>query len=50
MRSIRRIELIWSENQVGDYELLKELAHASDSSLPDYVKDVLRKHLRRNDT
>lgn len=42
-RDERRLDLIWSEDEVGDYEQLEEEAGGRDE-LPDFVKDVLRRH------
>ena len=44
MRDERRLDLMWVENEVGDYERLEERAGGRDE-LPDFVKDVLRRHI-----
>ena len=44
MRDERRLDLMWVENEVGDYERLEERAGGKDE-LPDFVKDVLRRHI-----
>ena len=44
MREERRLDLIWSEEQVAEYDQLEEAAGGKDE-LPDFVKDVLRQHI-----
>jgi 5-methylcytosine-specific restriction endonuclease McrA len=46
LRSVRRIELIWSEGEMVDYEKLRRLADEQNETLPNYVKDVLKRHLQ----
>ncbi len=43
-REERRLDLIWSEDEVADYERLEEKAGSRDE-LPDFVKEVLRRHI-----
>lgn len=43
-REERRLDIIWLEDEVGDYERLADEAGAKDE-LPDFVKDVLRRHI-----
>jgi hypothetical protein len=46
LRLVRRVELIWSQDDVGDYDQLQYLAETDRMQLPDYVKQVLKQHLR----
>ena len=43
-REERRLDLIWSDDEVDDYERLAHKAGGSEE-LPDFVKDVLRRHM-----
>ena len=43
-REERRLDILWAEDEVGDYNKLKEKAGGKDE-LPDFVKEVLRRHL-----
>lgn len=45
LREIRRLDIIWDENEAQTYERLKREAQANRLPLPDYVKKVLEKHL-----
>lgn len=45
MRSIRRLDVVWLEDEIKDYERLKEMALSLQKELPDYVKEIVRKHL-----
>ena len=47
MRDIRRLDIMWSGNEVEDYERLRDEAEISSMELPEFVKDVLRSHLER---
>jgi len=49
-REIRRLDLIWSENEIDDYEQLKQTAEKRKETIPDYVKNVLRNHLKHKTT
>ena len=46
MRSIERLDLIWSGEEISDYERLRDKAEDSGEELPAFVKRVLRLHLR----
>lgn len=46
LRPIRRLELVWEEQEVEIYEQLKQQAQALDEPIPAYIKAVLEKHLR----
>ncbi|MGI9310701.1 MAG: helix-turn-helix domain-containing protein [bacterium] len=45
MREIRRLDLLWSGEEIVEYEKLKEKAIKVEKEMPAYVKNVLRKHL-----
>jgi hypothetical protein len=46
MQPIRRADIMWSDGEVGDYEQLKSEANLQNSSIPDFIKDIIRKVLR----
>jgi len=46
MREIRRLDIVWEENEVEDFNALTVKAGESDEAMPDYVKEVLRRHLK----
>lgn len=45
-REERRLDLNWSDDEVDDYERLEHRAGGREE-LPDFVKDVLRRHIAR---
>ena len=47
MREIRRLDIAWSGEEISDYEELSEAAIEAAQELPDFVKTVLRRYLRR---
>ena len=47
MRDVRRLDLLWSGEEVAEYELLMEKAAKVKKEAPEYVKKVLRSHFKR---
>ena len=47
MRDWRRLDLVWTDDEVPDYERLRKEAQASREPMPEFVKDVLRRALGR---
>lgn len=45
MRPERRVDITWTENEVEVYDRLKERATQVMQELPEYVKDILAKHI-----
>lgn len=45
LKIVRRLDVTWSEQEVAQYEQLKRLAEVVQTELPEYVKDVLQRHL-----
>lgn len=45
LREIRRLDLVWEENEVTKYEKLKKLANGNKQRIPDYVKRIIDKYL-----
>lgn len=47
LRQIRRLDLVWETAEVKDFEALLADAKRRGEIMPRYVKEVLRKHLKR---
>ena len=47
MRDIRRLDLLWSGEDVADYDKLISEADKVKEDAPEYVKKVLRSHFRK---
>ena len=45
LREVRRIDILWNEEEIRVYEELKERAQKGQHRLPEYVKMILRKYL-----
>jgi hypothetical protein len=41
MRNERRLDLVWSEGEVGSYDRIKRRADSSGQEMPEFVKSVL---------
>lgn len=48
MRDIRRLDLMWSGNEVEDYDTLIDEAAKMQEDAPEYVKKMLRDHFKKN--
>lgn len=46
LREVRRIDILWAEDEVELYEKLKAAAIQDRFPIPDYVKKVIEKHFR----
>ena len=46
MRDIRRLDLLWSSEEIFEYDLLKKEANKVQEEAPEYVKSVLRNHFK----
>ena len=49
LRVVRRLDVVWTEEEVPDYEHLLRLSKTAKEELPDFVKAVLRRHAERSD-
>jgi hypothetical protein len=47
LRPFRRMDVSWYGNEVEDYDLLRQFAVLENENMSDYVKKVLKEHLRR---
>lgn len=45
MQPVRRVDLAWTDEEVEIYERLKTQAIQAQQELPDYIKDILAKHV-----
>lgn len=45
LREIRRLDLIWEDEDVKNYEKLKQAAKGKKYKVPNYVKKIIQKHL-----
>lgn len=48
MRQVRRVDLIWQNEEVAQYERLKSDAKAADHSIPEFIKEIIEKALKIN--
>jgi 5-methylcytosine-specific restriction endonuclease McrA len=42
MQQQRRVDLVWQQEEVGDYEKLREKARMAVEAVPEYIKQLLR--------
>jgi predicted DNA-binding protein len=45
MQDIRRVDIIWSGEEVKDYDRLKKKTEELQRDVPSYVKEIIKKHL-----
>jgi len=51
LRDIRRLDLLWAGSEAAEYDILRDLAHDSERTMPEYVKTVITRFLeQRNST
>ena len=50
MRDIRRLDLLWSGEEIAQYEVLKKEAARVNEEMPEYVKNTLGIHLWQKDS
>lgn len=46
MQNVRRVDIIWSGEEVRDYDHLKAASDELQKDMPTYVKDVLKQQQR----
>ena len=46
-KDIRRLDIVWSGKEKTEHDLLKKTAKSARKQLPQYVKEVLKQHLKR---
>ena len=45
-QQVRRVDLVWKGQEVAEHDQLSGLAKSMSAELPDYVKAILRRHLK----
>ncbi len=45
MRPVRRVDIMWSNDEVSIYEKLKERTIQLQKDIPHYIKEIIEKHL-----
>lgn len=48
MKQIRRIDLIWQGDEIKQYEDLKEQALSFNKDIPEFVKEIIEKEIKKN--
>lgn len=48
LRNIRRIDVVWDEEEIASYEELRDAAQQLGENMPDYVKYILKNFIRRS--
>lgn len=49
LRAIRRLDVVWSEDEVQVYDKLQQRAQSNNAPMPDYVKSILKNHVETGD-
>ncbi|HRK82705.1 MAG TPA: HNH endonuclease signature motif containing protein [Saprospiraceae bacterium] len=47
LQEIRRLELVWQDNEIKFFEALKKEADEGKLQLPEHVKNLIEKHLKK---
>jgi hypothetical protein len=47
MRDVRRLDLLWSGEEIAEYDILIREAEKVQEETPEYVKNVLRNHFKK---
>ena len=50
MRDIRRLDILWADEDIVEYDRLRGEAAKAQEEIPQYVKNVLRNHFERKDS
>lgn len=49
LREIRRLDVIWNEEEIAEYEEAQRQAAATNISMPEFVKTALKSHVQNTD-
>jgi hypothetical protein len=49
MRQVRRIDLPWDGEDVEIYEQLRQHAISLEKEIPEFIKEIIKREMRRND-
>jgi len=47
MQDIRRLAMVWQDDEISQYDSIKEMAAIGDEDMPSFVKSLIRKQLKR---
>lgn len=47
LRVVRRLDVVWTEEEVPDYDKLLQMSKEASEELPKFVKDILRRHTKK---
>ena len=50
MRDIRRLDIVWADDEVNQYDSLRDESERQGEDLPDFVKAILRSYLEGRNT
>ncbi len=45
---VRRLEIVWKDDEISDYDHLVKLAEGAEKDLSNLIKDQLHKHVTRD--
>jgi len=47
LQAIRRLDVVWTEQEIEEYERLKKRTEALKTEIPEYVKKIIRNHIKK---
>ena len=47
LKMVRRLDVVWTEEEVPDFDKLLQMSKDASEALPKFVKDVLRRHTKK---
>ncbi len=47
MQDIRRLAMVWQENETDEYDSVRKMADDAKEDMPEFVKGILRRILVR---
>jgi hypothetical protein len=47
MRQVRRLDVMWQSDEIQKYDILKNDAEKAGMTIPDFVKEVLAKNIKK---
>ena len=50
MRDVRRLDIMWTGDETSEYDMLRDESIKANEDIPEYVKNVLRRHFERRNT
>jgi hypothetical protein len=49
MRQVRRADIIWTGEEIRTYEQLRRRTQELQKDIPEYIKEIVEKHLKASD-